>query len=159
MDIQKPNRIVRSYTQHLCAEPSRVFPLLCPVREAEWLERWDPLTVITNSGTAEVDCVFATPASPHKALWYITRHEPASGFVEMIKLTPEFTACKLTIQLTPAPGGCEALVTYTYTSLGTAGDGFIEAFTEAHYRAFMGDWEVRLNHFLRSGELLRGTVV
>ena len=159
MDIQKPKRVTRSYTQRLCAEPNQVFPLLCPVREAEWLERWDPLTVLTNSGAAEVDCVFSTPASPHNALWYITRHEAAMGFVEMIKLTPEVTVCRLTIQLTPAPGGCEALVTYTNTSLGSEGDAFIEAFTEEHYTAFMRDWEERLNHFLRTGCLLRGTVV
>lgn len=31
-------RIVKSYTMHLCAPPADVFPLLCPVREYEWIE-------------------------------------------------------------------------------------------------------------------------
>jgi hypothetical protein len=153
MLIQQPNRVVRSYTQHLCAGPDRVFPLLCPVREAEWLERWDPIAVQTKSGAAEVDCVFSTPAAPSKAVWYITRHEPETGFVEMIKITPEVTACKLRIQLTVTPEGCEALVTYLHTSLGPEGDAFVGAFTEEHYLAFMVDWETRLNHFLRTGLL------
>ena len=159
MDIQKPNRVVRSYTQRLCAEPDRVFPLLCPVREAEWLERWDPIAVITHSGTAEVDCVFSTPAAPQNAIWYITRHEPQAWFVEMLKITPGLTACKLRIQLTPSTGGCSALVTYTHTSLGPEGDTFIQAFTEEHYRSFMVDWEARMNHFLRTGALLCGASV
>jgi hypothetical protein len=158
MDIQQPTRVTRTYTQRLCAETGRVFPLLCPVREAEWLERWDPSWVITQSGVAENDCVFMTSASPQKALWYITRHEPETGFVEMLKITPEVTACKLRIQLTDTPEGCEALITYLHTSLGALGDAFVEAYTEEHFTAFMQDWEARLNHFLRSGERLCGSV-
>jgi hypothetical protein len=33
-------RIVKSYTMHLCAPPAEVFPLLCPVRETDWIEPW-----------------------------------------------------------------------------------------------------------------------
>jgi hypothetical protein len=157
MDIRQPKRVIRTYTQQLCAEPAKVFPLLCPVREAEWLERWEPIFVATQSGAAEADCVFSTPASPQNTIWYITRHEPETGCVEMIKLTPEVTACKLLIQLTAVPGGCEARITYTHTSLGQSGDAFIERFTEAHYTAFMQDWEARMNHFLRTGTMLHGT--
>lgn len=159
MHIQPPNRVTRTYTQRLCAEPARVFPLLCPVREAEWLERWDPISVTTQSGTAEVDCVFSTCASPRNTLWYITRHEPETGFVEMLKITPEVTACKLRIQLNATREGSEARITYTHTSLGPAGDAFVEGFTEVHYTAFMQDWETRLNHFLRTGTRLVGAAV
>jgi hypothetical protein len=72
----------------------------------------------------------------------------------MLKITPEVTACRLRIQLRGIPEGCEALVTYLHTSLGPAGDAFVEGFTEAHYRTFMEDWETRLNHFLRTGQRL-----
>jgi hypothetical protein len=159
MDIKKPNRVLRTFTQKLCAPPSQVFPLLCPVREADWLEHWAPLSVLTHSGAAEPDCVFSTPTSSQDALWYITRHEPETGFVEMLKLTPGVTTCRLQIRLQGTPGGCEASVTYLHTSLGPAGDAFVEAFTEEHYVEFMRDWEARLNHFLRTGQRLEGGVV
>lgn len=84
MKISKPNRVVRTYTQRLVAHPTEVFPLLCPVRESDWIEGWDPLCVLSESGLAEPDCVFVTPAEPHDAVWYITRHEPEAGYVEMI---------------------------------------------------------------------------
>jgi hypothetical protein len=155
MDVQAPNRVTRAYTQHLVAEPARVFPLLCPVREVDWIEGWDPLLVITSSGVAEPDCVFVTAASPTDAVWFITRHEPEAGFVEMVKITPAVTACKLRIQLTAAAGGSEALVTYSHTSLGPAGDALVASFTEVFYEGFMRDWEARLNHHLRTGERLR----
>jgi hypothetical protein len=158
MDIQAPNRVTRRYTQRLVAEPSRVFPLLCPVREVDWIEGWDPRVVLSTSGVAEPDCVFVTRSEPIDAVWFVTRHEPEAGFVEMVKISPTVTACKLSIQLTAAAGGAEAVVTYSHTSLGPAGDAFVAGFTEELYEVFMRDWETRLNHYLRTGEALRDTI-
>ena len=99
MKIVKPNRATRTYTQSLVAPPNAVFPLLCPARETDWIQGWDPPLVVSASGVAEPDCVFITSAQPSDAIWYITRHEPAAGSVEIIKITPNVTACRLTIQL------------------------------------------------------------
>lgn len=35
MEIREPVRARRTYTQSLLAAPDQVFPLLCPVREAD----------------------------------------------------------------------------------------------------------------------------
>ncbi len=75
MNIVKPNRATRTYTQRLVAEPSGVFPLLCSVREADWIEGWDPPAVFSASDVAESDCVFLTEADPGHAIWFITRWE------------------------------------------------------------------------------------
>jgi len=155
MIITPPLRATRTYVQRLVAEPERVFPLLCPVREADWIEDWDPLAVFTNSGVAEQDCVFITAGQPNNAVWYITRLEPEKGFVEMLKITPDVTACKLTIQLRAVPEGSEAEVTYSHTSLGPRGDAFVASFTEEYYREFMREWEEQINHYLRHGRMLR----
>src|SRR5882672_10992531 len=61
MHIIKPNRASHTYRQRLCASPAKVFPLLCPVREAEWADGWLPELVISSSGVAECACVFITP--------------------------------------------------------------------------------------------------
>jgi hypothetical protein len=157
MQIVPPNRVRRRYVQRLVRPPAVVFPLLCPVLEAAWIDGWDPLLVVSASGVAEPDCVFTTPAQPVDAIWYVTRHEPEAGFVEMLKITPQVTACRLTIQLRAAADdeGCEAEITYLHTSLGPQGDVFVAAFTEAHYRAFMQEWEARMNHYLVHGTALR----
>lgn len=151
MKIIPARRVVRSHTQQLIGPPEAVFPLLCPVREAEWIHGWDPLLVVSDSGVAEPDCTFVTASLPSNAIWYVTRHEPDNGFVEMIKLTPGVTACRLRIQLRAVDGGSEADITYCHTSLGPEGDAFVSAFTQDHYRGFMLDWEARLNHYLRHG--------
>lgn len=153
LDIRTPNRVTRSYTQHLAATPGEVFPLLCPVRETEWIPGWDPRIVISQSGVAEPDCVFVTGPDSAEAVWVITRHEPDAGFVEMLKITPGVTACRLTITLSSADNGTDAEVTYSHTSLGPEGDAFVAEFTEEYYLQFMRDWEGRLNHFLKTGEM------
>ncbi len=157
MKIVKPNRVSRTYTQRLAGLPDAVFPLLCPVREADWIKGWDPLLVVSGSGVAEPDCVFVTTAEPTDAVWYITRHEQQAGFVEMIKIMPGITACRLTIRLRSVSGGSEAAVTYCHTSLGPEGDAFVASFTEDYYRKLMQDWESRINHYLLHGSMLWAT--
>ena len=154
MHVTTPNRVTRTYTQQLLAEPAAVFPLLCPVREADWITGWDPLAVYSDSGVAEPDCVFVTSAEPQNAIWYITRHEPETGFLEMVKITPTVTATKLSIQLRHSETGTEADITYMHTSLGPDGDTFLDSYTEDYYAGFMQAWESRLNYYLQHGRAL-----
>jgi len=155
MQIRKPTRVTRTYEQHLLAPPQRVFPLLCPVREADWIEGWDPLFVLSESGVAEPNCVFATENAAGRSVWIVTRHEPPHH-LEMVFVNPSVTACTLTIRLEPGADGCTATVTYAHTSLGPEGDTFVAGFTPEHYTARMVDWETRLNHYLKTGACLRG---
>jgi hypothetical protein len=155
MSIRPPVRAVRTYTQHLVAGPALVFPLLCPVRECDWIDGWKPLAIISQSGLAERDCVFLTAATPGEAIWVVTEHVPERHFVEMLKITPQLTVCRLSIQLQAVAGGCDAVVTYAHTSLGPLGDAFVAGFTQAFYDDFMRDWENRLNHYLVHGSALR----
>lgn len=154
MNVTHPRRVARSFTQRIAAAPAAVFPLLCPVREADWIEGWDPVAVFSASGVAEPDCVFVTGSGPEAAIWYVTRHQP-DAFVEMIKITPAVTACRLTIGLAAVPDGTEATVTYSHTSLGEAGDRFLDGFTREAYDESMRRWEARLNHYLTTGAMLR----
>ena len=154
MEVRRPNRVTRTYTQRLIAPPERVLPLLCPVREADWIEGWDPALVLSHSGLVEPDCVFVTATGARQSIWVVTRHEPERFHVEMLKVTPEVSVCKLTIQVDPTTGGSEAQVTYAHTSLGPEGDAFVASFTEEHYRGLMRDWEARMNHYLREGRAL-----
>ena len=57
---QNAKRIKRVCTAHYQGTPEQVFPLLCPVLEYDWLEHWDAEIVYTESGVAELDCIFKT---------------------------------------------------------------------------------------------------
>jgi hypothetical protein len=151
MRIIEPTRAAHTYRQRLHAGTAKVFPLLCPVREIEWADGWQPTLVVSASGLVEPDCVFTTPQGNSQAIWYVTRHEPERFLVEMLKITPEVTACRVDIRLVPDGEACFADVAYTHTSLGPEGDRFVANFTADYYRQFMQTWENELNDFLTTG--------
>ena len=148
MQIEKPYRVSRSYVQHLDAGPAAVFPLLCPVREAEWVEGWDPGVVISETGLAEAGCVFTTPAGDTEAIWTVTEYLPEDGRISFLKVTPGETVADISIALAPdADGGTQALVTYALTALTSEGRAVVDEFTEEAYEGFMKTWESELNAF------------
>ena len=151
MRITPPVRASHVYTQHLVAPPARVFPLLCPVREAEWAAGWAPRVVYSASGVAERDAVFVTPDEGADAIWTITEHDPSRGHVEMVKVVPALVVTRLEIDLRPdGASGCEADVRYTYTALSEAGEAYVRQRTAGWYEEFMRAWERELNAYLAS---------
>lgn len=152
-------RIVRSYTQHIEASPDTVFPLLCPVREAEWLEGWgDGLEIVhSDSGLAEDGCVFRKRAADRpETVWMITRHDPTLRVVEFFRVTTGLLATRLRIEVEPRAEGTSAVeICYTFTPLGEAGRAYVEKHHDAEaFRRDMIGWEDSMNHWLRSGEIL-----
>jgi hypothetical protein len=151
MQTMEPIRVERTYTQKLHATPGEVFPLLCPVREMEWVAGWHPLAVYSRSGFAEPDCVFLTGEAGAESVWVITRHDPTNFHLEILKVTPWTTIARITVLLKPGEsGGTDAEVTYSYMALDEAGKEFVENYTEGYYEEFMRYWESSLNAYLDS---------
>jgi hypothetical protein len=149
MLITEPVRVERSYTQKINARPEEVFPLLCPVRETEWVAGWEPVVVYTKSGLAEPDCIFVTSDEEAEPIWVVTQHDPDAHKLEMIKITPGFTVGKISISLTlNENNGTDALVRYIYTALSREGEEFVYGYSEEFFCNFMRVWEETLNDFV-----------
>ncbi len=151
MKVMAPSRVTRTYVQKIQAPPEEVFPLLCPVRETEWVKGWDPIVVYSQSGLAEPDCIFLTGNTEPESAWIITKRDPTEFEMEIIKLTPWTTVAKLNISLQQnEAGGTDATVTYTYTALSEAGEDFVNRYTEEYYIEFMRYWEDAIGDYLLS---------
>ncbi|ABK18772.1 hypothetical protein [Syntrophobacter fumaroxidans] len=152
MKVAEPSRVERSYVQKIDAGPEKVFPLLCPVREAEWVKGWDPYLVLSRSGYAEKDCVFLTGDPQEPVVWVMTELDPVNFRLEIVKVTPGETVGKITIALErTGEDATNARVTYMYTALSGAGEEFVREYTEEFYLEFMQYWEKSLNRFLKTG--------
>jgi hypothetical protein len=152
--------LVRSYVQHITASPEAVFPLLCPVREGEWLEGWaDRCEVLWSaSGLAERGCVFRTvePGGP-ETIWTVTEHDPDRGVVTFTRVTAGLAVSTLHVEVTPdGPGASAVALRYTVVPTSAAGVAYAE---ERYDRADLLDsivwWERSMNHYLLTGRLLR----
>jgi len=100
-----PKKMKNSYIQQFHAPPSTVFPLLCPVREYEWIEPWQCEMLHSESGIAEKNCVFRTrmPEEPSDDVWIISHYEP-NAKIEFVRVNSVRTMC-LSITLTENEDG------------------------------------------------------
>lgn len=154
MQVMQPLRAAHSHTQHLSYSAEDVFPLLCPVRERDWIETWNPSLVITSSGVAELHCIFTTDGGDRTATWIVTRYEPPTA-IEFVRFGPGPAVTNISIVVRAVGASrCEADITYAITAL-PGGEHIVAAFDEEHYRSFMETWQRRLEHFLGTGEMLR----
>lgn len=146
-------RARHSFTQINNAPPAKVFPLLCPVREAEWVPGWKYLMVYSESGLAEDNCVFTTPNDRGTdTVWMVTHYDPADFKISYAWVEPGMIVTQLHISLSSAGDGkTGARICYSYTGLSAAGNAVIESYTGEWFRNKMENWERAINHYLATG--------
>jgi len=152
--------IVRAFVQRIEASPEAVFPLLCPVREGEWLDGWAERCelVWSASGLAEPGCVFrTTEADRTETIWIITDHDPDRGVVEFARVTPGLAVSMLRIEVTGSDDGTSAVaIRYTVVPTSPEGDAWAaERFDRHDLADSIFWWERSMNHYLLTGQILR----
>jgi hypothetical protein len=155
IEAVKSSRLELQAVQHLSAPPEEVFPLLCPVREREWLEGWQCEMIHTASGIAEKDCVFATtdPESGERDIWLISRHQPPRE-IEFIRFDHR-RVIRYTISLEESDTGG---TTANWRQVVTATDGgMLTGISQEAFSTMVAVDEAALNHFLQTGEMLKMT--
>jgi len=151
-------RITHEYVQTNLGSPERVFPLLCPVREADWVPGWQYRLIYSWSGVAEAGCVFITPNEDGtETTWVVTEYDPGSFRVAFAWVNPGMVAAQIRIQLRPAASGTEARICYVYTGLSSEGNREVERFDEEWFRHKMQGWEKAINHYLQTGKKIDAT--
>ena len=152
MKVIQPKRSKHSCVQIWQSNPDKVFPLLCPVRETEWIPNWDPKLVVSKSSVMELDCLFIESGEPDDAIWVVTSYEPNS-FIEMYRIVPGITVSKFSITLAEEKEGItRALLSYEHTALGEDGEQIVDSFTNEAFNELMGHFETAINYYLSTGE-------
>ena len=156
MSTSRGVRVSHEYTQTNDAPPAQVFPLLCPVREADWVPNWKYSLIYSDSGVAEDGCVFTTPnESGTETVWMVTHYDPASLTIAYAWVEPGMIATQLRIALAPAPGGkTRSHIYFAYTALSEAGNAVLDRYTQVWFRKKMQGWEDAINYHLRTGKLI-----
>ena len=153
----KAEHVIRSYEQTIKADPARVFDLLCPVKEAEWLDGWDYTLLHSQSGLAEEGCVFLSRQEGEKdTIWMITKRDVQKRQIDFVRTTPESRIARLTISVDKKEAQVSKVrITYVITAVCEEGNTFLEAFTQENFEAAMKFWEASMNYYLETGKKLR----
>jgi hypothetical protein len=150
--IAKKSRL--RFVQQFRAPPSKVFPLLCPVREYDWIEPWQCELLHSESGVAEKNCIFRThfPAEPSAEVWTINRHEPDRQ-IEFIRVNALRVMC-LAVALTDNGDGTTTAVNdQLLVALTEQGNQSLESMARS-FAFEMRLGEALLNHYLTTGTKL-----
>jgi hypothetical protein len=147
-------RVTYEYTQTNLAPPQRVFPLLCPVRETDWVPGWEYRLIYSESGLAESGCVFVTPNQDgSETTWVVTEYDSAKFRIGFAWVTPDLVTAQIRIWLEAnSTGKTTAHVGYTYTGLSAEGNREVERYDEKWFRHKMQSWEAAINHYLKTGK-------
>ncbi len=152
--ITDRTRVRFRQTQHIRAEPEAIFPLLCPVREFDWIPTWDCDLVYTASGVAEEGCVFQTESGDGGAdTWVVSRYEPPAriSFVRVDRLR----TIRYDIHLRPESDGSTTLAwEQEITALDDRGDHHVAGQRQEDFAALIGKVERMLEHYLQTGKAL-----
>ena len=147
-------RAKTEYTHEVGAAPEAVFPLLCPVREYEWVEGWSCEMIFSESGVAEENCIFRTGGAPHGlSTWCCTRYEPPARIEFVVVSAAMVTRLGITLERTAA--GTRLHWVRLCTGLSEEGNAHAGDYTVERARA-LGE---QLNYFLRTGKMLRATAI
>ena len=172
MESFKSLRVAHEYTQTNTASPEKVFPLLCPVREADWIPGWRYKLIYSDSGVAELGCIFTTEdptvesekyssaeniraADAPVTTWICFEYDPAAFRVGYIWIRPARIATELRISLTAAADGqTRSHIWFRYTGLSAEGNRQVESYDKAWFEQKMRAWEAAINHYLTTGTMI-----
>jgi hypothetical protein len=142
--------------QHLLAPPDKVFPLLCPTQEYDWIEPWKCRLVHSGSGYAEQDCIFVTDfPNEGEDVWVVSVYRPNEE-IQFVRFNGR-RVIRYSITLTDnGDGTTEAEWRQTLTGLNDEGNRVVDGLTDEAYRQKVSVLERLLNHYLTTGEMLRG---
>jgi len=156
MKLEHTTRISHTYTMTVDAPAETVFPLLCPVREHDWISEWEARVVYSESGVAELGCVFLTDLPGRgPETWIVSRYEPSSA-IEFCRVAAATRACHLRIALEDHGDGTTTLEwLYQNTAIDEPGRDWVSRYSADRFRSDMDGMTERLQHYLEAGEMLR----
>ncbi len=167
-DEHSTKRIVMTYRGIIDCPPSRVFPLLCPVREEEWIDGWTKdmyRLVHSDSGFNEQYCVFQEHTLKPFLLgeqgpttWVTTSYEPKQFRLEFVLVFGDLALLNRAVRLEAVDDNataCQWTDTVTFLKNGLT-DEERENF-EGRLRGFSQFLGSILKSYCETGEMLRGT--
>lgn len=154
MDKAKNVRVVREYRTILKAGPGRIFPLLCPVREYDWIPLWRCELLYSQSGVAELGCVFRTDFADQYGpeIWMVSHYQPSRKIA--FARTGAMRTTRYEIVLREEHNGTSIVWHQEITGLTPRGNELVAGVTDERFLELMVPLNNMLAHYLETGEAL-----
>lgn len=156
MSVCKGETLTVSGQMNIPFSAQAIWPLLCPVREYDWIEPWKCEMVRSVSGFNELGCVFITdfPTELGEEVWLTSRFDENER-VEFVR-TNAARIIHLTIELKSKDDGTGLIWTQHVTALGDECTAYFKEKT-AMFAGQVAMLERMLIHYLTTGTRLQLT--
>lgn len=152
--MERKKRIILEYRTDMKAVPEEIFPLLCPVREYDWIPQWHCDMLYSETGVAELGCVFATDFGDGygRETWVVCQYAPPGkiGFIR----TGTHRTTRYEIYLQQKGSATSLSWKQEITALDAQGNTLVGEHTEERFRALMIPLNRMLAHYLHTGKRL-----
>ena len=144
-------RMATEHSAHIAFPPEKVFPLLCPVREYDWIEGWACQMIYSKSGVAEENCIFTTSHTGHLMVWNCNRYEPPTR-IEFVTVASGHMVTRLNISLERISNGTNLRWERIFTGLSEEGNAAVGTWKTERDE----DLSRRLEYYLKTGTMQKG---
>ena len=167
MNTKKSDKIIQAYLQQKPKLQRReqtfsatwqttvdkLFPLLCPAREADWIPGWDCSIIYSSTGYAEDKCIFTTDESNSvgDGVWIFTGFEQ-NKHVEFVRFRKDVLLhAKITLK---DNGNGTITGTWETTSTALTDEGNRELSKMPVENKMSGALKEMIDHYLKKGKMI-----
>jgi hypothetical protein len=152
----KGERTVLKGKQNYSFPPEDVFPMLCPVREYEYIPQWECDIVYLDSGLAEQGGVFTTHShgeGGQKDVWVISRYD-TNRAIEFVRVN-DMRSMIYRIELQGTEnGGTVVSWEQIITGLTEEGNQYARTLQQSDFAAMLSHMQKLLEHYLATGKAI-----
>lgn len=133
--------------------PEQVFPLLCPIREYDWIPDWTCEMIYSETGIAELGCLFRTGHAAGDEVWTVSHYDPNTA-ISFVRNRLNIWVVLMELTLQPAGSSTTTVtVTHTYTALSPEGETQIKAMNERQHATQWQTLAKLASHYVATGTI------
>lgn len=150
----KPQQFARNGAIQCYAPIEKVFPLLCPKREEEWIPGWECETIWSKSGYNEGGAIFRT-LKPYgtELYWNTLRYDIENRIVDFLIAAPHLYMFRFIIEVHElGRDNLSIKFNQVFTSVSAEGNALLEDYRAEDFQGRLNSLGEYMNSYIGQGE-------
>jgi hypothetical protein len=161
--MPKNKRVYCTHTTEIHAPAGKVFTLLCPVAEYDWIDGWDCNLVFTESGANEEGCIFTEElmgpvlaGSTASTTWITNRYNEENRHIQFVIFVHDKAVVRYDVTLTDRDKGLtRAEMNFEITAMNDEIGHLSDEDIRARLMVIVEFLAKALKHYCETGEILK----
>ncbi len=158
----KGNRVAASHAEIIKRSPGKIFPLLCPVQEYNWIDQWDCEIIFSNREGIENNCIFkeyqSGPVlfdSDVPTYWIVSTYDITNRRIQFVLMSDLVAISKIEVEVKKMGDGKSSVSwSMVITGICEEGNKHIGKSTRNKAKLYLTVLGKALKHYCEKGEKL-----